>query len=247
MWVSGSLIISRTWRSSSVSWPIMTRSIFFFSSWLRSRTRRGSFDQALPIGCMRVFMTPSCSSDVTWLRRCKGAANSLSFCLRRICRTWLRVSTSSLTMVIRFSSNSTLTRMLWLATALSFASPPSALAASALTGFADFAGAASASTSTGASIAGSIATSSATCTAVALTGLDPASARPRISSRLPKMIAIIMAARCVGTSSAFNAACMWPAKASKCVSFMPRATAPACGLFRSTLPYPSGPPQTFDR
>ncbi len=100
----------------------MTSSIFFFSSWLRSRTRRGSLDQALPIGCMRVFMTPSCSSDVTWLRRCSGPANSLSFCLRRICSSWLRVSTSSLTIVIRFSSSSTLTRMLWLATALSLVS-----------------------------------------------------------------------------------------------------------------------------
>ncbi len=132
MWVSGSLIISRTWRSSSVSWPIMTSSIFFFSSWLRSRTRRGSFDHALPIGCMRVFMTPSCSSEVTWFRRCRGPANSLSFCFRRICSTWLRVSTSSLTIVIRFSSSSTLTRMLWLATALSLVSETSLLAGAAM-------------------------------------------------------------------------------------------------------------------
>ena len=36
----------------------------------RSRTMRGSFCQALPIGCMRVLMTPSCSSAVTLERRC---------------------------------------------------------------------------------------------------------------------------------------------------------------------------------
>ena len=37
---------------------------------------RGSFCQALPIGCMRVFMTPSCSSAVTLESRCSGALNS---------------------------------------------------------------------------------------------------------------------------------------------------------------------------
>ncbi len=36
----------------------------------RSRTRRGNLLQTLPIGCMRVFMTPSCSSEVTRFRRC---------------------------------------------------------------------------------------------------------------------------------------------------------------------------------
>ena len=39
---------------------------------------RGSFCQALPIGCMRVFMTPSCSSAVTLDSRCSGTLNSLS-------------------------------------------------------------------------------------------------------------------------------------------------------------------------
>ena len=72
MWVSGSLMTSRTWRSSSVSAPLITSSICLPSSEDRSRTTRGSFCQALPIGCMRVFMTPSCSSAVTWLRRCSG-------------------------------------------------------------------------------------------------------------------------------------------------------------------------------
>ncbi|GJE61228.1 hypothetical protein MPOCJGCO_3349 [Methylobacterium trifolii] len=72
MWVSGSLITSRTCRSSSVSAPSITRSICLPSSAERSRTTRGSFCQALPIGCMRVFMTPSCSSAVTWDSRCSG-------------------------------------------------------------------------------------------------------------------------------------------------------------------------------
>ena len=34
---------------------------------------RGSFCQALPIGCIRVFITPSCSSAVTLESRCSGA------------------------------------------------------------------------------------------------------------------------------------------------------------------------------
>ena len=37
---------------------------------------RGSFCQALPIGCMRVFITPSCNSAVTLDRRCNGVLNS---------------------------------------------------------------------------------------------------------------------------------------------------------------------------
>ena len=77
---------------------------------------RGSLAHAFPIGCMRVFMTPSCRSVVTWLRRWSGTAKSLSLRPRTICSSWLRVSTSSLTIVIRFSSRSTLTRIDWLAT-----------------------------------------------------------------------------------------------------------------------------------
>ena len=78
MWVSGSLMRSSTWRSSSVSAPCITSSICLPSSLERSRTMRGSFCQALPIGCMRVFMTPSCSSAVTWDSRCSGTLNSES-------------------------------------------------------------------------------------------------------------------------------------------------------------------------
>jgi hypothetical protein len=42
------------------------QSIGLPSSADRSRTIRGSFCHALPIGCMRVFMTPSCNSAVTF-------------------------------------------------------------------------------------------------------------------------------------------------------------------------------------
>ncbi|MGY4300239.1 hypothetical protein ACVWXN_008334 [Bradyrhizobium sp. i1.4.4] len=115
MWVSGSLIRSSTWRSSSVSAPCISSSICLPSSLERSRTMRGSFCQALPIGCMRVFMTPSCSSAVTLDRRCNGTLNSVSSLRREISSSWLRVRTSSETMVIRCSSVSTLTRIDWLA------------------------------------------------------------------------------------------------------------------------------------
>ena len=138
MWVSGSLIRSSTWRSSSVSAPCISSSISLLSSLARSRMMRGSFCQALPIGCMRVFMTPSCSSAVTLERRCSGTLNSESSCRRAISSSWLRVSTSSETMVIRDSSVSTLTRIDWLATFESGLSSTSSTTGlrSALAGFA---------------------------------------------------------------------------------------------------------------
>ncbi len=77
---------------------------------------RGSFCQALPIGCIRVFMTPSCSSAVTLDSRCSGTLNSVSSLRREISSSWLRVRTSSDTIVIRCSSVSTFTRIDWLAT-----------------------------------------------------------------------------------------------------------------------------------
>ena len=115
MCVNGSLIRSSTWRSSSVSAPCISSSICLPSSPERSRTMRGSFCQALPIGCIRVFMTPSCSSAVTLESRCSGTLNSVSSLRREISSSWLRVNTSSETMVIRCSSVSTLTRIDWLA------------------------------------------------------------------------------------------------------------------------------------
>ena len=117
MCVSGSLISSSTWRSSSVSAPSMVSSIFLSISRDRSRTSRGSLFQALPIGCMRVFITPSCRSEVMCDRRCSGTAKLLFSCVLASCSSWLRVSTSSLTRVIRSSSTSTVTRMVWLAAA----------------------------------------------------------------------------------------------------------------------------------
>jgi hypothetical protein len=72
---------------------------------------RGNFDQTFPIGCIRVFMTLSCSSLVMWLRRCAVALSAASeFCV--VCwSTWLRASTSSPTSVIRLSRRPTSTRI----------------------------------------------------------------------------------------------------------------------------------------
>ena len=129
MCVNGSLIRSSTWRSSSVSAPCISSSICLPSSPERSRTMRGSFCQALPIGCIRVFMTPSCSSAVTLESRCSGTLNSVSSLRREISSSWLRVSTSSETIVIRCSSVSTLTRIDWLATLSASGTSASATAA----------------------------------------------------------------------------------------------------------------------
>ena len=87
MWVSGSLIRSSTWRSSSVSAPCISSSMSLPSSADRSRTMRGSFCQALPIGCMRVRITPSCSSAVTLESRCNGTLNSDSSWRRTMSRS----------------------------------------------------------------------------------------------------------------------------------------------------------------
>ncbi len=143
MWVSGSLIRSSTWRSSSVSAPCISSSICLPSSPDRSRTMRGSFCQALPIGCIRVFMTPSCSSAVTLESRCSGTLNSVSSLRREISRSWLRVSTSSDTIVIRCSSVSTLTRIDWLATLSASCTSSAAAEALLAAGFAAAAGFAS--------------------------------------------------------------------------------------------------------
>ena len=53
---------------------------------------------------------------VTLDNRCSGTLNSLSSCRRLISSSWLRVNTSSDTIVIRCSSVSTLTRIDWWAT-----------------------------------------------------------------------------------------------------------------------------------
>ncbi len=114
-WVNGSLTSSSTWRSSSVSAPFIASSICLPSSADRSRMIRGSFCHALPIGCIRVFITASCSSAVTFESRCNGTLKSDSSWRRTISRSWLRVRTSSETVVMRWSSVSTWTRIDWLA------------------------------------------------------------------------------------------------------------------------------------
>ncbi len=43
-----------------------------------SRTTRGSLFQTIPMGCMRVFMTPSCNSVVIRFSRCEVALRAAS-------------------------------------------------------------------------------------------------------------------------------------------------------------------------
>ena len=109
-WVSGSLIASSRLRSSSVSPPTISRRTCLPQAAARSRTIRGTLDQTCSIGCMRVFMTPSCSSEAIRLSRWEALARSMSPSLasREIA---LRASTSSLTWRIRASSRSTSTRI----------------------------------------------------------------------------------------------------------------------------------------
>ncbi len=113
MCVSGSRIACRICRSSSVSAPSMVRSIFLPLAPARSRTSRGSLPQALPTGCMRVFITASCRSVVTRLSCCTGVryAESSSFWVSWM--SWLRVSTSSPARFMSRSSTPTSTRRLW--------------------------------------------------------------------------------------------------------------------------------------
>ena len=73
--------------------------------------------QMLPIGCMRVFMTPSCSSVVIRLSRWVVLRKVVSFCVALNCRIWLRARTSSPTRFMSLSSRLTSTRMLVSATA----------------------------------------------------------------------------------------------------------------------------------
>src|SRR5690349_8597502 len=112
MWVSGSLIASMMVLSSSVSRPSISSRACFWHAIARSRTTRGNLAQTFPIGCIRVFMTPSCSSVVIRLSRCEVAWTTGSSLPAVCCRIWFRASTSSPTRFISRSSNSTSTRML---------------------------------------------------------------------------------------------------------------------------------------
>ena len=64
-----------------------------------------------PMGCMRVFMTTSCSSVVIRFRRWEAARKVVSFVRLAKSRTWLRANTSSPTRFITLSSNPTSTRI----------------------------------------------------------------------------------------------------------------------------------------
>jgi hypothetical protein len=111
MWVSGSLIASSRVLSSSVSLPIVSSSTSLPVCRARSRTIRGYFDQALSIGCIRVFMTEPWSSVVMRSSRCSVATSAASSVSLVNCRIWLRLRTSSPTRFISVSSRSTSTRM----------------------------------------------------------------------------------------------------------------------------------------
>jgi hypothetical protein len=65
MWTSGSLISSRTFLSSSVSAPSMTRSTCFLKPWARSRTALGYALKMVETGSIRSCMPCSCRSDTT--------------------------------------------------------------------------------------------------------------------------------------------------------------------------------------
>jgi len=62
--VSGSLMASMMVLSSSVPEPVHFEPDLFARAWATSRTRRGNLFQTTPMGCIRVFMTFSCSSVV---------------------------------------------------------------------------------------------------------------------------------------------------------------------------------------
>ncbi|GIV00944.1 MAG: hypothetical protein KatS3mg014_2559 [Actinomycetota bacterium] len=74
--VSGSLIASMIERSSSVSSPSISIRTRFPHATARSRTTRGNLLQTLPIGCIRVFITPSWSSVVMRFSRCAAAVRT---------------------------------------------------------------------------------------------------------------------------------------------------------------------------
>ena len=116
MWTSGSLIASMTVRSSSVSLPSSSRSTCLPHVSDRSRTTRGSLFHTLAMGCMRVRMTPSCSSVVMRLRRWEVPTKAASLRCAPNWRIWLRARTSSPTRFISLSSSPTSTRMLVSAT-----------------------------------------------------------------------------------------------------------------------------------
>ena len=70
---------------------------------------RGSFCQALPIGCMRVFITPSCSSAVTFESRCSGTLKSEERG-ERIANHSIRVNVETLEDLMTLVSELVLTR-----------------------------------------------------------------------------------------------------------------------------------------
>ena len=107
-WVKGSLTASSTERSSSVSPPSSVSVTSLPNCFARSLTTRGCFDHSWSTGCMRVFITSSCSSLTMRLSRCRVRPPSASSPEWEM--SWLRASTSSPTWRMRVSSRSTSTR-----------------------------------------------------------------------------------------------------------------------------------------
>ena len=112
MWVSGSTSSSTMDLSSSTSAPLICTSICLPSCLDMSRMMRGNRLNTVPMGCIRVCMMPSCSSEVTWLMFCRMAARpGMSRpCPVRARSSWFLLSTSSPAWFISSVSRSTRTR-----------------------------------------------------------------------------------------------------------------------------------------
>src|SRR5664279_4810810 len=69
MWISGSPLFSFTLLSTSVSSPNISRFISLPRLRDRSLTILGNFEKTFCIGCILIFMTASCRSEVTLSRK----------------------------------------------------------------------------------------------------------------------------------------------------------------------------------
>ncbi len=63
--------------------------------------RAGKLFQMFPMGCMRVFITRSCTSVMIRFRRCETESTDVSSPELANCKSWLRASTSSPTRFIK--------------------------------------------------------------------------------------------------------------------------------------------------
>jgi len=141
IWVSGSLIRSSTCRSSSVSAAVHLQLDLFCRVRRTDRARwRGSFCQALPIGCIRVFHDAfPAAPAVTFDSRCSGTLNSVSSLRREISQKLIaRQAPAPTPSSSSVPALSTFTRIDWLATRSPSAASTSTIGFFA-TGFGPFA------------------------------------------------------------------------------------------------------------